>query len=280
MTGHYYKRIDEFCTKELLRCRITSEPDYMSQFSFLIRNPFGLHCGHNESYFSITLESNLERKLGADNIIIFKLPNNKCKILLLEAKLIRASKFLVDNKIKNKNISRMGHQAKKLEKISKFAYTFFMFINDYSYKNIKLGPSNNKFYKFSELYPSCLISNVFDLKKRKVFDSVLRMTRHDYKRISWLASDIEEVVDFITKDNSKNLTYSDDTINLDTLSIPVASNELLELIVSNPNEEDRFDSSIENGKIENKEKLQVLEEFKLIIDFMKKHGFKNYIVIK
>ncbi|MBK9567750.1 MAG: hypothetical protein IPO37_22075 [Saprospiraceae bacterium] len=93
--GQYFQSIDNFCKVELNKKLITSERDYLSVFSFLIRNPHGLIGIAPYTCISYTLPQNMEKKFGADVIIVLRLNATEVKIIFIEGKLIK--KFFFKN---------------------------------------------------------------------------------------------------------------------------------------------------------------------------------------
>lgn len=125
--GQHFQSIDNFCKAELNKKLITSERDYLSVFSFLIRNPYGLNLSNSPySCISYTLPQNMEKKFGADVIILLRMSTTEVKVIFIEGKLIRP-KFEWD-KYQNQTLKNKSHFFSQLERQSTFQNSGAVFL--------------------------------------------------------------------------------------------------------------------------------------------------------
>jgi len=125
--GQYFQIIDNFCKAELDNKLITSERDYLSVFSFLIRNPNGLRVSNSPyTCISYTLPQNMEKTFGADVIIVLRMSATEVKIIFIEGKLIRPGFYW--DKYQDLSLKNKSHFFSQLERQSTFQYSGAVFL--------------------------------------------------------------------------------------------------------------------------------------------------------
>ncbi len=135
-----FQLMDGMCRTDLNGHLITSERDYVSNFTSLIRRPFGIvpqlhqftNLGILQTY-AYSLNGRYERQYGCDGKIVFK-KGNQYKIGMFEAKWPRYSKanYIWDDWVPKANspISRFSRQLEKQSKVMHGVAIWEMFINE------------------------------------------------------------------------------------------------------------------------------------------------------
>ena len=162
--SNFIYEVDKICRKDLSKNIIVSERDYVSQFCALIRFPNGIRSPKNKFLFAATIPGTIERKIGCDSIIIFKI-GDMFKIGLFEAKYPRYPS--VNPKINYQHWDKDGRFNEQIRKqrIFHIKYPQIVIWNQF-FDNGTIGTKRNPFI---DLYGSSIIthSDVFNYLNNK-----------------------------------------------------------------------------------------------------------------